>query len=116
MSMNGESIPLTGRMVGPYSIGEQLGRGGMGVVYRAIDQRLSRPVALKLIAPHLTGDAKAIARFTQEARAASALDHPSVGVVLDIGEHEGTPYIVMPLYEGEALDAMIARGPIKPAE
>ncbi|MFP5286154.1 MAG: serine/threonine-protein kinase, partial [Thermoanaerobaculia bacterium] len=104
---------LTGRTVDHYRVLEPLGGGGMGVVYKAEDVRLSRPVALKLLPPELTRDPESKARFLQEARAASALDHPNLCTILDVGETgEGRLYLAMPLYEGATLRRRIDGGPL----
>jgi class 3 adenylate cyclase/tetratricopeptide (TPR) repeat protein len=109
--------PGTGSFIAPalsrYRVLEKLGGGGMGVVYRARDERLDRDVALKFLPPHLSADEAAKKRFMVEARAAAALDHPNVCTVHEIGETEdGQLYIVMGCYEGETLDRRIARGPL----
>ena len=105
------------REVGPYRVGEILGGGGMGVVYRAEDTRLGRTVALKFIPPELTRDPVAKARFLQEARTASALDHPNLCTVYDVGETEGHQlYLAMPCYDGETLRRKVERGPLPLAE
>ncbi|HWN41988.1 MAG TPA: protein kinase [Thermoanaerobaculia bacterium] len=103
---------------GPYRIGELLGGGGMGVVYRAEDRRLGRSVAIKLLPPELTRDPAAKARFLQEARAASALDHPNLCTVYEVGEAGmGQLFIAMPCYDGETLRRKIdAGGPLPVAE
>jgi serine/threonine protein kinase len=102
---------LLGRTVGPYRVSELLGRGGMGVVYKAEDTRLSRTVALKFLPPDLTRDPEAKARFMQEARTASSLDHPNLFTILDLGEmSDGQLYIAMPCYDGETLRSRIERG------
>src|SRR5229473_7518068 len=90
---------FVGRVLSRYRLDQQLGAGGMGVVYRATDLKLGRTVAIKLLAPHLIGDEMAKARFVREARAASKLDHPNIGTIHDIGE-DGELFIVMALYEG----------------
>jgi serine/threonine protein kinase/Tol biopolymer transport system component len=107
----------TPREVGSYRVGEVLGGGGMGLVYRAEDTRLGRTVALKFLPPELTRDPVAKARFLQEARAASALDHPNLCTVYDVGEtEEHQLYLVMPCYDGETLKRKVERGPLPVAE
>ena len=97
-------MPLTaGTRLGPYEIVAPIGAGGMGEVYRARDTRLSREVAVKVISPRIAADAEQLRRFEQEARAASQLEHSNILVVHDIGSHEGSPYIVSELLEGESL-------------
>jgi eukaryotic-like serine/threonine-protein kinase len=88
-----------------YTIEAPLGQGGMGCVYRAHDARLGRRVALKVISDAEGVEAEADARLLREARAAAALDHPNVVSIFDVGEHEGTPYIVMELVDGRTLRA-----------
>ena len=95
---------LVGQTVSHYDILEHLGGGGMGVVYKAQDLKLDRPVALKFLPPDLTRDPEAKERFVHEAKAASALDHQDICVVHDIGEtDDGQIFIVMAFYEGETL-------------
>ena len=102
-----------GSTLGPYEIRSQLGQGGMGVVYLAQDPRLDRQVAIKVLPPDLTRDATAKQRFLQEAKAASALDHPNICNVHEINETEdGQLYLVMAHYEGETLKERIGRGPL----
>jgi serine/threonine protein kinase/tetratricopeptide (TPR) repeat protein/TolB-like protein len=111
------SAPPAVRTVGPYRILEHLGGGGMGIVYRAEHVRLGRVVALKLLPPELNRDPLAKARFLQEARTASALDHPNLCTIYDVGETEGLElYIAMPCYEGETLRERIERGPLPVAD
>jgi eukaryotic-like serine/threonine-protein kinase len=103
---------MLGKTVHVYRITEQIGSGGMGVVYKAEDTRLGRAVALKFIANELVRDLEALARFKQEARTASALNHPHLCSIFDIGEYEGKPYIVMEYLEGRTLRELLARGPM----
>ena len=104
---------LEGRGLSNYRVLEKLGAGGMGVVYKARDQRLDRPVALKFLPPSLSADEEAKRRFLQEAKAASAVDHPNICPIYDIGEtDDGRLFLVMPCYEGETLKQKIARGPL----
>lgn len=106
-----------GTVISHYKIMEKIGEGGMGVVYRAEDTRLKRHVALKFLPPHLTLDPEAKERFIQEAQAASALDHPNICTVHEIGETEdGRMYIAVACYEGQTLREKIERGPVKLAE
>ena len=103
-----------GSQLGPYRIVSQLGQGGMGVVYLAHDPRLDRHVAIKLLPPDLTRDETAKQRFLQEAKAASALDHPNICNIHEINEtDDGQLYLVMAHYEGETLKERIARGPLE---
>ena len=106
-----------GTRLGPYEVVGLLGAGGMGEVYKAQDTRLRRAAALKLLPPDLTRDATAKKRFLQEAQAASALDHPNICTIYEIGETpEGQLYLAMAYYEGETLRARIERGPLPIAQ
>ena len=105
---------MLGKTISHYRIIEKLGEGGMGVVYKAEDTKLRRPVALKFLPPELTRDAKAKERFVHEAQAASALDHPNICTIHEIDEtNEGQTFIAMACYEGESLKTKIERGPLK---
>src|SRR3954469_7082737 len=84
----------------------------MGVVYRAVDDRLGRQVAVKVLPPDATPDPDRRRRFVQEARAASALNHPNIVTIYEIGEHDGTIFIAMELVEGTPLDVLLAQGPL----
>ena len=107
------SLPADSR----YRIIGRVGGGGMGVVYRAHDERLKRDIALKFLSPHLSADDGAKRRFLVEARAAAAIEHPNICTVHEIGDTEdGQLYIVMACYDGETLDRHIARGPMPLAE
>jgi TOMM system kinase/cyclase fusion protein len=104
---------VIGTKVSHYTIVEVLGRGGMGEVYRARDQRLERDVALKFLPHHLSATSSAVTRFMSEARAASALDHPNICTIYDIGSSDnGRLFIAMACYEGATLDSRISAGPI----
>jgi predicted Ser/Thr protein kinase len=107
-----QAEPAPGFTVAHYRVEGRIGAGGMGVVYRAVDTLLGRPVALKFIATDYAGDAQARERLMREARAASALDHPHIGTVYQVGEHEGRAFIAMAFYDGETLLERIARGPL----
>src|SRR5262245_11138854 len=104
--------PLLGRQLSHYRIRERLGAGGMGVVYRAEDQRLHRPVALKVLPLELVANEERRRRLLREARAGAAVVHPSVAAVYEIGEAEGIIFVAMELVEGETLHARIAGRPL----
>jgi serine/threonine protein kinase/tetratricopeptide (TPR) repeat protein len=103
---------LIGNTVQHYRIGERLGAGGMGEVYRAEDVRLGRPVALKFLPSELKADPESRARLLNEARAASMLRSPNIAVTYDIGESSGSDFIVMEYVEGELLSSRVAKGPL----
>jgi serine/threonine protein kinase len=105
------AILMAGAAMGPYLVEEQLGQGGMGEIYRARDTRLGRAVALKLLSPALAADEAALERFRREAQAISALNHPNVCTIHDIGAESGRPYLVIELLEGQTLKERIAEGP-----
>ncbi len=102
-----------GSRLGPYEIVAPLGAGGMGEVYRARDARLGREVALKVLPTEFAENRERRQRFEQEARAASALNHPNIVVVFDIGDEQGTPFLVTELVDGESLRKLLERGPLR---
>jgi serine/threonine protein kinase len=104
---------VIGRAISHYRVLSSLGSGGMGVVFLAEDERLGRQVALKFLPPESVASRQALDRFRVEARAASSLSHPGICAIFDIGEDEGTPYIVMEVLKGESLRDRINRGPMR---
>jgi serine/threonine protein kinase/soluble lytic murein transglycosylase-like protein len=108
-------LPAPGDQIGEYKIEEVLGQGGMGIVFRAFDVSLQRPVALKFVSPRLAGDAATMARFEREARAVSALLHPGIAAVFHLSRRDGYSFIVMPHYDGETLAQRLQRGPLTSA-
>jgi TolB-like protein/Tfp pilus assembly protein PilF len=104
-----------GDRLGPYEVRSALGAGGMGEVYRAHDPRLRREVAVKVLRASATADPDRLRRFEQEACAAGALNHPNVLVVFDVGFHDGAPYVVSELLEGQTLREAIRAGALTPA-
>jgi len=103
-----------GTRFGPYEILALIGAGGMGEVYRARDPRLTREVAIKVLPATFSSDAERLRRFEQEARAAGVLNHPNITAVHDFGTHEGSPYVVQELLEGETLRSILATGGLSP--
>ncbi|MEK7730710.1 MAG: serine/threonine-protein kinase, partial [Planctomycetota bacterium] len=101
---------MIGQKLDHYRILAQLGAGGMGVVYRARDEKLERDVALKVLPPGMLADDAARKRFRQEALALSQLNHPNICAIYEIGEADGQTYIVMEYVEGQPLSASIAAG------
>src|SRR5688572_15632188 len=106
-------MPLSaGERLGPYAIEAPLGAGGMGEVYRARDTRLDRTVAIKVLQSDLAKDETLLSRFEREARALSALEHPNICALYDIGEQDGRAYLVMQFLEGRTLTERLERGPL----
>jgi tetratricopeptide (TPR) repeat protein len=107
----GDEDPLPGSRISHFRIARLIGRGGMGVVYQAVDLELGREVALKFLSAGRTGTARDEIRFRREAQSAAALDHPNIGTVYEIGEEEGRRFIAMAFYDGETLAARLAGRP-----
>ena len=104
---------MIGKTISHYKITEELGRGGMGVVYKAEDLNLGRTVAIKFLPPHLGKDEEAVSRFIHEAKAASALDHTNIGTIYEVDRTpDGETYIVMAYYGEITLRALIDGGGI----
>jgi eukaryotic-like serine/threonine-protein kinase len=109
--VGGVGVPVA-ESIGPHEIIAPLGEGGMGAVYKARDSRLGRIVALKVVRPEWTGDAERTRRFIQEARTASALNHPNIVTIYEIGVDHEVDYIAMEFVDGETLAEIVARGPL----
>src|SRR5437660_908552 len=103
----------TGTHLGRHEIRSQLGAGGMGEVYRARDEKLNRDVAIKVLPASPSQDKDRLRRFEQEAQAAGALNHPNILAVYDVGTHDGSPYIVSELLEGEELREQLNDGSLQ---
>ena len=109
------SVLRPGGMLGQYRIGEEIGRGGMGAVYRAFQPALNRQVAIKVLPPEFAHNPALVARFRQEANAIASLRHPNIVTIHEIGQMDSCEYIVTEFVEGETLRTRMLRGPLDPA-
>jgi len=103
---------VIGQMLGPYRVLEKLGEGGMGEVYKARDTRLDRSVAIKVLPAHVSADPERRARFEREAKAIAGLTHPHICTLYDVGEHDGSTFLVMEHLTGETLAERLQKGPL----
>src|SRR6266571_689626 len=103
-------MTLVNQTIAQYRVISKIGEGGMGEVYRARDTKLGRDVAIKVLPAAFSADAERLRRFEQEAQAAGALNHPNILVIFHIGTHDGAPYIVSELLEGEELRDRLDQG------
>ena len=105
-----------GKSLGQYRIGQPIGQGGMGTVYKATDTKLGREVALKLLRPDMLEDAGSVARFEREARTLASLNHPQIAVIYDLEEHEGVRFLALEYVPGPTLADRLRRGPLPLSE
>ncbi len=102
----------SGQMLSHYRLVEKIGEGGMGVVWKALDTKLNRHVAIKVLPSELTADPERRLRFQREAQAAAALSHPNIAVIYEVGEHDGSPFLTMELVEGRTLRSLLGGKPL----
>src|SRR5438105_1477716 len=107
-----DSTSLTGAQLGPYSVGDLVGAGGMGEVYRGRGTRLGRDVAIKVLPAYLSRDPERRLRFEREAHAVSALNHPNIGAIYDIGRERDLDFLALEYVDGETLTDRLAKGPL----
>src|SRR5882757_7701503 len=105
-----------GTKLGPYEIKTPLGAGGMGEVYRALDTRLDRTVAIKVLPSHLSSSPESKQRFDREAKSISSLSHPNICTLYDVGSQDGIDFLVMEYLEGQTLAERLAKGPLPIAQ
>jgi serine/threonine protein kinase len=109
-------MSMIGKALGHYAVSTLIGRGGMGEVYQAKDQKLGRDVAIKVLPEEFAKDADRVARFQREAKLLASLNHPNIAAIYGIEESNGTNFLVMELVEGQTLDDRIKSGPIQVEE
>jgi serine/threonine protein kinase len=111
--IQGVRVPIEpGQTFSHYRVVEKIGAGGMGEIYKALDTKLNRHVAIKVLSPGLGDDQERRLRFEREAQAAAALSHPNIAVIHEVGEYEGAPFIAMELLEGKTLRELIRQRPV----
>ena len=107
---------MVGQTLGQYKIQEELGAGGMGVVYRAADSKLGRDVAIKVLPTEFAKNPERLARFEREARLLASLNHPNIAAIHGLEETDGVPYLVLEFVAGETLAQRLVRGPLEMTE
>ena len=110
-----QGTPIVGQVLGHYLVLEQIGAGGMGLVFRASDQQLERDVAIKVLPPGMLADEAARKNFRREALALAKLNHPNIGTIYEVNEWENAPFISMEFVAGQTLKQILPRGGLAPA-